>query len=373
MVKKLTIKNPLRRKSRQGSASNIGGEGGTTTNNSSAASISSSINANETSTDGGGSQSSTTHHHTNNHNNTNNIVDSVRTVGSSMRSSGTSLSGTKLKIGSSLTSGNNSEQQQPPDEFSPAATSSHVKTIQVPTKLGPPPHQLLTKTSTATDTTDSSGRDRSDTQLISNSTNNNNNNNEGPDIDKAYELIPQLQTIDLPRGGVSIETTAVGHVQFGIPPETIKDSMKLGISVPSVYIVPVDRFCRDLGPALGVNLAEFEFPAYFNFFVQRKRCTLIVDSVDAERNIRRVFSETLLGPAQFRTGENVLRYEEEGTLSFFLFVSICFIGGGVILYERARGEGYPLRFMFGDLSHLLFHCNNLFLIQTFNLKHSTKT
>ena len=341
MVKKLSMKNPLRRKSRQGSASNLGGGevgGGTTTNNSSAASISSSINnANETSTDGGGSQSSTTHHHTNNHNNTNNIVDSVRTVGSSMRSSGTSLSGTKLKIGSSLTSGNNSEQQQPPDEFSPAATSSHVKTIQVPTKLGPPPHQLLTKTSTATDTTDSSGRDRSDTQLISNTTNNNNNNNEGPDIDKAYELIPQLQTIDLPRGGVSIETTAVGHVQFGIPPETIKDSMKLGISVPSVYIVPVDRFCRDLGPALGVNLAEFEFPAYFNFFVQRKRCTLIVDSVDAERNIRRVFSETLLGPAQFRTGENVLRYEEEGTLSFFLFVSICFYRGRGYIYMSEQG------------------------------------
>ena len=333
MVKKLTMKNPLRRKSRQGSASNLG-EGTATNNSSAVSSISSSINANETSTDGGGSQSST-HHHTNNHNNTNssnNIVDSVRAVGSSMRSSGTSLSGTKLKIGSSFSS--SEQQQQPPDEFSPAATSSHVKTIQVPTKLGPPPHQLLTKTSTATDTTDSSGRDRSDTQLISNTTtNNNNNNNEGPDIDKAYELIPQLQTIDLPRGGVSIETTAVGHVQFGIPPETIKDSMKLGISVPSVYIVPVDRFCRDLGPALGVNLAEFEFPAYFNFFVQRKRCTLIVDSVDAERNIRRVFSETLLGPAQFRTGENVLRYEEEGTF-FFSFVPCIYI------FYRGRGYIY---------------------------------
>jgi len=108
-----------------------------------------------------------------------------------------------------------------------------------------------------------------------------------------------------------VETQAVGHVQFGIPPETIKDSMRLGIAVPSVYIVPVDRFCREMGPALGVNLAEFEFPAYFNFFVQRKRCTLIVDSVDAERNIRRVFSETLLGPAQFRRGEKPLTHEEE--------------------------------------------------------------
>ena len=100
-------------------------------------------------------------------------------------------------------------------------------------------------------------------------------------------------------------------LQFGIPPETIKDSMVLGLGVPSVYIVPVERFCREMGPALGVNLAEFEFPAYFNFFVQRKRCTLIVDSNDAEKNICRVFSETLLGPAQFRHPTNPIAYEPE--------------------------------------------------------------
>jgi hypothetical protein len=67
-----------------------------------------------------------------------------------------------------------------------------------------------------------------------------------------------------------------------------------------------------MGPALGVNLAEFEFPSYFNYFVRGKRCTLIVDSVDAERNIRRVFGETLLGPAQFRVGDSPLTHEEEG-------------------------------------------------------------
>lgn len=131
-------------------------------------------------------------------------------------------------------------------------------------------------------------------------------------LDAAYERVPQLEIIELPRGGVSIETQAVGYVQYGIPPETIKDSMRLGIAVPSVYIVPVDRFCREMGPALGVNLAEFEFPAYFNFFVQRKRCTLVVDSVDAERNIQRVFSETLLGPLPFRREANPLKYAEEG-------------------------------------------------------------
>lgn len=38
---------------------------------------------------------------------------------------------------------------------------------------------------------------------------------------------------------------------------------------------------------------------------------LVVDSDDAEENIRRVFSETLLGPAQFRREENPMIYEEE--------------------------------------------------------------
>ncbi len=87
--------------------------------------------------------------------------------------------------------------------------------------------------------------------------------------------------------------------------------MLLGVDVPLYYIVPVERFCRDLGPALGVNLAEFEFPAYFNFFIQKERCTLIVDSDDAERNIRRVFEETLLGPAHFRRGENPIEFDPE--------------------------------------------------------------
>lgn len=91
----------------------------------------------------------------------------------------------------------------------------------------------------------------------------------------------------------------------------------MGIDVPLYYIVPVERFCREMGPSLGVNLAEFEFPAYFNFFVQKKRCTLIVDSEDAERNIRRVFSETLLGPAQFRRKNNPIRFDREDFASDF--------------------------------------------------------
>eukprot|EP00980_Cylindrotheca_fusiformis_P005980 scaffold1278_cov191-Cylindrotheca_fusiformis.AAC.5 len=130
------------------------------------------------------------------------------------------------------------------------------------------------------------------------------------ELSKCYDAIPEMEQTKLPRGGISIDTKAAGRVQFGIPPETIKDSMRLGIPVPQIYIVPAERFCRELGPALGVNLAEFEFPAYFNFFVYKKRCTLVVDSQDAQDKICSVFSETLLGPAQFREGDPIA-YEEE--------------------------------------------------------------
>jgi glyoxylase-like metal-dependent hydrolase (beta-lactamase superfamily II) len=115
-----------------------------------------------------------------------------------------------------------------------------------------------------------------------------------------YQSVPLIDIDVLPRGGISFETKAVGRIQFGIPPETIKDSMIFGMEVPSVYIIPIERFCRELGPALGLNMAEFEFPAYFNYFVRGKKVQLVVESADAENDIRNVFGETLLGPECFR-------------------------------------------------------------------------
>lgn len=56
--------------------------------------------------------------------------------------------------------------------------------------------------------------------------------------------------------------------QVGIPPETIKDSMTQGLPVPQYYVMPQETFCRTLGNSLGVNVAEFEFPAYYNFFLK---------------------------------------------------------------------------------------------------------
>ena len=311
------IKNALRRKSRRASDSS-GGVQSSPNNSSHADNNSSGIGS--TSESGGDA-----------------IVDSVRTVGSSLRSGGetpTKENGKKAQANNNNSISNNNNVNVVTDNKDKDDNNNLVgelyDVIHIPTKTGPsqgspsppklvrppqqkplPPPPRQTSRLTSLPNLDSS--------LATDSSTNTPTNEaaamqlEGPKVDTAYELVPHLEMIELPRGGVSVETQAVGYVQFGIPPETIKDSMKLGIAVPSVYIVPVDRFCRDFGPALGVNLAEFEFPAYFNFFVQRKRCTLIVDSVDAERNIRRVFSETLLGPAQFRRENNPLRYEKEGT------------------------------------------------------------
>jgi CRP-like cAMP-binding protein/glyoxylase-like metal-dependent hydrolase (beta-lactamase superfamily II) len=96
----------------------------------------------------------------------------------------------------------------------------------------------------------------------------------------------------LPRGGVYLPTCA-GPVQFGIPPESIKDSLSQGLQLPSHYVLPKQRFNLQTG----INVAEFEFPAYFNFFVLRKRINLIITR-EVEALIRTIFQETLLGPKE---------------------------------------------------------------------------
>lgn len=100
----------------------------------------------------------------------------------------------------------------------------------------------------------------------------------------------QEPVLELPRGGVVVRTSA-GPIQFGCPPETIKDHMALGLTVPTFYVVPKERFDR----ARGVNVSEVEFPAYFNFFVLKRTVNLITDE-DGEARLRRILTETLFGP-----------------------------------------------------------------------------
>ena len=75
-----------------------------------------------------------------------------------------------------------------------------------------------------------------------------------------------------------------------------QDCLSSGLMVPEFFVVPTVSFVRQLGPNIGMNIAEFEFPAYCNFFFYRRRVTLIVSSGEVEMRIRKVFQETLFGP-----------------------------------------------------------------------------
>eukprot|EP01103_Thecamoeba_quadrilineata_P002514 TRINITY_DN12464_c0_g1_i1.p1 TRINITY_DN12464_c0_g1~~TRINITY_DN12464_c0_g1_i1.p1 ORF type:complete len:817 (+),score=167.81 TRINITY_DN12464_c0_g1_i1:39-2489(+) len=95
----------------------------------------------------------------------------------------------------------------------------------------------------------------------------------------------------LPRGGCVVSTKKAGNIQFVMPPETVKDAMLLKIETPEHYVFPDRRFDK----SNGLNLAEFEFPSYLNFFI-KKRQTNLICSPKGETVIRRVFQETLFGP-----------------------------------------------------------------------------
>ncbi len=97
--------------------------------------------------------------------------------------------------------------------------------------------------------------------------------------------------IALPRGGTYVRTRA-GAIQIGMPPETIKDVMELKLDVPIAYVLPLELFDR----RRGLSVAEFEFPAYYSFFLLKRRCRLVALDADVERRVRAVFQETLFGP-----------------------------------------------------------------------------
>uniref|UniRef100_A0A6T6Y1R5 Cyclic nucleotide-binding domain-containing protein n=1 Tax=Bicosoecida sp. CB-2014 TaxID=1486930 RepID=A0A6T6Y1R5_9STRA len=67
--------------------------------------------------------------------------------------------------------------------------------------------------------------------------------------------------------------------------------MGMGSTIPTYYVVPQQRF----DTRKFINLAEVEFPTFFNFFVLKKRVKLIVTQ-GGERCVRTFFREALLGP-----------------------------------------------------------------------------
>lgn len=107
--------------------------------------------------------------------------------------------------------------------------------------------------------------------------------------------IQSLKTLDgllttLPRGGYLVDTSA-GYIQFGSPPETLKDTIFLPKGVPNIFVLPIEHF----DPKQGMSVAEIEFPIYYNYFLKKKKTRIYVNP-DHINNMRVVLQESVFGP-----------------------------------------------------------------------------
>lgn len=100
----------------------------------------------------------------------------------------------------------------------------------------------------------------------------------------------KLQVIDLPRGGTLIKSS-IGSVQFGCPPETIKDTIPTEDGVPLNFVLPVKFF----NWVKGISVAELEFPIYFNYFIRKKKTRIICLESQVDK-ISMVLKQSLFGP-----------------------------------------------------------------------------
>ncbi len=97
----------------------------------------------------------------------------------------------------------------------------------------------------------------------------------------------------LPRGGYLAETPA-GNIQFGAPPETIKDTMHLKSGVPDIFVLAEEMFSW----IKGISVGEIEFPLYYNYFLRNKK-TLIICRKNQLDRIKKVLQESIFGPRNF--------------------------------------------------------------------------
>ncbi|KAL6066497.1 cAMP/cGMP-dependent 3',5'-cyclic-AMP/GMP phosphodiesterase [Balamuthia mandrillaris] len=102
-------------------------------------------------------------------------------------------------------------------------------------------------------------------------------------------------TVQLMEGDTFVYHGSFGPIQIGIPPETIKVSMRKGASVPQIYVLP-PRLFED-----GVNYGDVEFPIYFNFFIKKafidpKFKVRMIGTEDQLERVRISFQESVFGP-----------------------------------------------------------------------------
>ncbi|MDH4198964.1 MAG: cAMP/cGMP-dependent 3',5'-cyclic-AMP/GMP phosphodiesterase [Spirochaetia bacterium] len=94
----------------------------------------------------------------------------------------------------------------------------------------------------------------------------------------------------LPRGGYVVPSSS-GLIQFGAPPETIKDTMILPEKVPRIFVLPDQMFSIEKG----IAVAELEFPIYYNHFLCQKK-TYILGTKEQQEQLTVVLKESVFGP-----------------------------------------------------------------------------
>ena len=97
----------------------------------------------------------------------------------------------------------------------------------------------------------------------------------------------------LPRGGYVVPTSA-GRIQFGAPPETIKDTLTTEDGVPEVFVMPRRMF----NWSKGINVSDMEFPIYYHFFIRGTR-PLICGTLSQARKLADALREAVFGPKHF--------------------------------------------------------------------------
>lgn len=98
---------------------------------------------------------------------------------------------------------------------------------------------------------------------------------------------------ELPRGGYVVPTSG-GRIQFGAPPETIKDTLVTDKGVPEIFVLPRPMF----NWTKGINVADMEFPIYYHFFIRGER-PLVCGTMEQARHLATALQEAVFGPRHF--------------------------------------------------------------------------
>jgi CRP-like cAMP-binding protein len=101
----------------------------------------------------------------------------------------------------------------------------------------------------------------------------------------------------LPRGGYLLDG-ADAYLQFGAPPETIKDTIFLPKGVPQKIVLLDKLFDVDRC----ISLAEIEFPIYYNFFIKKRKMEIFATKEQISQ-LEKMLQESLFGPKAISIAE----------------------------------------------------------------------